>query len=44
MDKRNDKLWSGSYYENGVDEERRVVRNPYGPLPDPESEPDWRIA
>ena len=27
MDKHNDKLWSGSHYENRFDEEQRVVRN-----------------
>jgi arylsulfatase A-like enzyme len=43
MKKRNDRLTPGSHYENWFDEERRVVRNAYGPLPDPESEPDWSL-
>ncbi len=28
---------------NGIDDQRRVVRNAYGPLSHPESSPDWSL-
>lgn len=43
LDQRNDDLHPGSYYVDWFDDERRVIRNACGPLPDPEAEPDWRL-
>jgi arylsulfatase A-like enzyme len=43
MKKRNDYLRPGSYYKDWFDDGRRVVRNAYGPLGDPESQPDWSL-
>jgi arylsulfatase A-like enzyme len=40
---RGDELLPGSSYADWVDEQRRVVRNAYGPLSHPESEPDWSL-
>ncbi len=40
---RGDELLPGSSYESWVDEQRRVVRNGFGPLSDPEGEPDWAL-
>ncbi len=38
---RADEMLCGSVYENWVDEQRRVIRNGYGKLRHPETEPDW---
>jgi arylsulfatase A-like enzyme len=43
MEKRGDQWLAGSDYESWFDEQRRVIRNGYGPLSDPESEPDWSL-
>ena len=43
MDKRNDALIPCTDYSNWFDEQRRVVRNVYGPLRDPEAHPDWSL-
>lgn len=40
---RGDKFLPGSAYEEWVDEQRRVIRNGYGPLPHPEEPPDWSL-
>lgn len=40
---RNDALHPGSYYADWFDDERRVIRNAYGPLGDPEADPDWSL-
>ena len=39
---RGDVLQPGSAYEAWVDEQRRIVRNGYGPLSHPERVPDYR--
>ena len=39
--RRNDALHPGSFYADWFDEDRRIIRNAYGPLGDPEAEPDW---
>lgn len=43
MARRHDQLVPCSNYRPWVDHYRRVVRNAYGPLADPESEPDWSL-
>ena len=43
MSTRSDQLVSGSTYENWFDDYRRIVRNAYGPLGDPEAPPDWSL-
>ena len=43
MDKRNDALVPCTDYSDWFDEQRRVVRNVYGPLRDPEAHPDWSL-
>lgn len=43
MDERNDSLRPGSSFADWLDDQRRVVRNVYGPLGDPEAEPDWSL-
>lgn len=40
---RGDELVPGSSYAHWVDEYRRVVRNGFGALPHPETEPDWSL-
>lgn len=40
---RGDELVPATTYASWVDEQRRVVRNAYGPLSHPESEPDWSL-
>lgn len=40
---RGDEMLPGSAYAQWVDEQRRVVRNGFGPLAHPESEPDWSL-
>jgi len=43
MAKRNDELIPGSEYKNWFDNYRRVIRNAYGLLGDPEDSPDWSL-
>ena len=43
MDRRNDTLIPCTDYGNWFDEQRRVVRNVYGTLRDPEVHPDWSL-
>jgi arylsulfatase A-like enzyme len=43
MARCSDQLVPGSTYENWFDNYRRVVRNAYGPLGDPEAPPDWSL-
>ena len=43
QDRRGDELRPGSSYIEWVDEQRRVVRNGYGPLGHPEDPPDWSL-
>ena len=43
MDSRNDTLIPCTDYASWFDEQRRVVRNVYGPLRDPEAHPDWSL-
>ena len=40
---RKDALVPCSSYRDWFDSQRRVVRNAYGPLGDPEKEPDWSL-
>lgn len=40
---RKDALVPCSSYRDWFDSQRRVVRNAYGPLGDPEREPDWSL-
>jgi hypothetical protein len=41
--RRGDALLPSSAYATWYDAQRRVVRNAYGPLGDPEGEPDWSL-
>jgi arylsulfatase A-like enzyme len=43
MDNRSDALIPCTDYSNWFDEQRRVVRNVYGPLRDTEVHPDWSL-
>jgi len=43
MAKRHDDLVPCHTYEGWYDNQRRVVRNAYGALSHPESEPDWSL-
>jgi arylsulfatase A-like enzyme len=43
MARHGDKLEPCTNYANWFDNQRRIVRNAHGPLPDPESEPDWSL-
>ena len=43
MARRNDQLVPCTSYRDWFDSCRRIVRNVYGPLSDPESEPDWSL-
>lgn len=43
MNNRNDKLVPCTDYASWFDEQRRVIRNVYGPLRDPEAHPDWSL-
>ena len=43
MTRRRDELVPCTSYGNWFDSYRRVVRNVYGPLGDPEDEPDWSL-
>ncbi|QDU71506.1 Arylsulfatase [Mucisphaera calidilacus] len=44
MAERGDELQPCVNYRDWVDTQRRVVRNAYGPLPDPEQLPDWSLC
>jgi len=41
--KRRDELVACSEWKNWLDAQRRVVRNAYGELSHPESQPDWSL-
>ena len=41
--KRGDELVPCTQWSDWFDNQRRVVRNAYGPLSDPEGEPDWSL-
>lgn len=41
--RRADELVACTDWKHWLDEQRRVVRNAYGPLSHPESEPDWSL-
>jgi len=43
MDKRNDALIPCTDYSDWFDNQRRVVRNVYGALRNPEEQPDWSL-
>jgi arylsulfatase A-like enzyme len=43
MKKRGDTFPKGSEYNKWFDNQRRVIRNAYGPLSNPEDEPDWSL-
>ena len=43
LDKRGDALTACTDSINWLDYQRRVVRNAYGPLGDPEGVPDWSL-
>lgn len=43
MESRNDALIPCTDYSSWFDAQRRVVRNVYGPLRDPEAHPDWSL-
>ncbi len=43
MEKRNDTMIPCTDYADWFDEQRRVVRNVYGPMGDPERTPDWSL-
>ncbi|MCC7352401.1 MAG: sulfatase [Anaerolineae bacterium] len=43
MSKRRDELVPCTSYRDWLDNYRRVVRNAFGPLGDPEDEPDWSL-
>ncbi|MBC8231935.1 sulfatase [bacterium] len=43
MDKCNDNLIPCTDYSDWFDNQRRVVRNVYGPLRNPEEQPDWSL-
>jgi arylsulfatase A-like enzyme len=43
MARRNDELVPCTSYRDWFDPYRRIVRNAYGPLGDPEDEPDWSL-
>jgi arylsulfatase A-like enzyme len=41
--KRGDRLQCSSKYADWFDSRRRIVRNAFGPLPHPDSPPDWSL-
>jgi hypothetical protein len=41
--RRGDALVPCTQWSDWFDDQRRVVRNAYGPLSDPEGEPDWSL-
>jgi hypothetical protein len=41
--RRKDELVPCSDWKHWLDQQRRVVKNAYGPLSHPESEPDWSL-
>jgi hypothetical protein len=41
--KRGDELVACTQWRHWLDNQRRVVRNAFGPLSDPEGEPDWSL-
>lgn len=41
QDLRGDELVPCTKWKNWLDNQRRVIRNAFGPLSDPEEEPDW---
>lgn len=43
MERYQDDIHPCTYYRNWLDSERRIVRNAYGELSDPESIPDWSM-
>ncbi len=43
MKKRNDELVPCTSYTDWFDEQRRVVKNVYGPMSNPEDPPDWSL-
>jgi len=43
MNQRGDTMVPCTSYSNWFDNQRRVVSNVYGPLGDPEDEPDWSL-
>ena len=40
---RNDELVPCTEWKHWLDDQRRVVKNAFGPLSHPESEPDWSL-
>ena len=40
---RNDELVACTEWKHWLDDQRRVVKNAFGPLSHPESEPDWSL-
>jgi arylsulfatase A-like enzyme len=43
QNKRGDELVPCTQWRHWLDNQRRVVRNAFGPLSDPEGEPDWSL-
>ena len=43
MNTRNDQMVPCTSYRDWFDNQRRIVRNVYGPLRNPEDEPDWSL-
>ena len=43
LDRRQDRFEPSARYAGWFDHRRRVVRNAFGPLSDPESAPDWSL-
>lgn len=44
MRKRHDQLMPAAEYAGWFDQQRRVIRNACGPLPDPEGLPNWSLV
>lgn len=43
MKRFHDNIHPSDYYRSWIDQERRIIRNAYGELSDPESTPDWSL-
>jgi arylsulfatase A-like enzyme len=43
LSERGDALHPYSYYRHWIDSERRIVRNAFGPLSHPDTQPDWSL-
>lgn len=43
LEERGDAIHPYGYYRSWIDSERRIVRNASGPLPHPDTPPDWSL-